>query len=98
MLVIVKVMGKVTLVRDPAIEQTFPREWPARVTIQRWNGQTHEKFVRYPKGDPENPLSWSEMGDKFRALAGRVLPAERCEHIVQELATAKPAALAALCS
>ena len=95
---VAKVIGKVTLVKDPGIEQTFPREWPARVTIQRWDGQTHEKFVRYPKGDPENPLSWSEMADKFRALAGRVLPHDRCEHIIRELATSKPAALASLCS
>ncbi len=94
---VAKVIGKVTLVRDPSIEQTFPREWPARVTIQRLDGQTHEKFVRYPKGDPENPLSWSEMADKFRALAGRVLPPDRCERILQELPTANPAALAALC-
>ena len=95
---VAKVMGKVTLVRDPSIEQTFPKEWPARVRVQLCNGQTHEKFVRYPKGDPENPLSWSEMADKFRALAGRALPADRCERIIQELATAKPAAVAALCS
>jgi 2-methylcitrate dehydratase PrpD len=95
---VAKVMGKVTLVRDPSIEKTFPREWPARVTIQRWDGQSHEKFVRYPKGDPENPLSWSEMADKFRALAGRVLPADRCERIIQEFATAEPAVLAALCT
>ena len=94
---VAKVMAKVALVRDSSLEETYPREWPARVTIQRCNGQTHEKFVRYPKGDPENPLSWSEMADKFRALAGRVLPADRCERIVSELATAKPAALAALC-
>jgi len=95
---VMKVMGKVTLVRDPGIEQTFPREWPARVTIQRWDGQTHEKFVRYPKGDPENPLSWSELAEKFRALAGPVLPADRCERIIQELAIAKPAVVAALCN
>jgi 2-methylcitrate dehydratase PrpD len=95
---VAKVMGKVALVRDSEIEQTYPKEWPARVRIQLTNGQTHEKFVRYPKGDPENPLSWSEMADKFRALAGRVLPSDRCERIIQELATAKPAALAALCT
>ena len=94
---VAKVMGKVALVRDPSIEKTFPREWPARVTIQSWDGQTHEKFVRYPKGDPENPLSWSEMADKFRALAVGVLPADRCERIIQELATSQPAAVAALC-
>ena len=95
---VAKAMSKVTLVRDPSIEETFPREWPARVTIRRCNGQAHEKFVRYPKGDPENPLSWSEMEGKFRALAGRVLAADRCERIIQELSTAKPAAVAALCS
>ena len=95
---VAKLIDRVTLVRDPSIEQTFPREWPARVAIHRCNGQIHEKFVRYPKGDPENPLSWNEMADKFRTLAGRVLPADRCERIIQELATAKPAILAALCS
>jgi 2-methylcitrate dehydratase PrpD len=95
---VAKVMGKVALVRDSRIEQTYPREWPARVTIQCCDGQTHEKFVRYPKGDPENPLSWNEMSDKFRELAGRVLPADRCECIVQELSTATPAAVAALCT
>jgi 2-methylcitrate dehydratase PrpD len=95
---VAKVMRKVALMRDPSIEHTFPKEWPARVRIQLCNGKTHEKFVRHPKGDPENPLSWSELADKFRALAGRVLPADRCDRIIQELATAKPAALAALCS
>lgn len=95
---VARLMGKVALVRDSRIELTYPREWPARVTIQRCDGQTHEKFVRYPKGDPENPLSWSELADKFRELAGRVLPADRCERIVQELSTARPAALAALCA
>ncbi len=95
---VAKVMRKVALVRDPSIEQTFPREWPALVRIQLCDGQTHEKFVRYPKGDPENPLTWSEMADKFRALAGRVLPPDRCERIIQTLPTAKPAAVAALCS
>lgn len=93
-----KVMGKVTLVKDPDIERTFPQEWPARVTIQRCDGQAHEKFVRFPKGDPENPLSWSEMADKFRTLAGTVLPSDRCERIVNDLATTTPATLAALCS
>jgi len=93
---VAKVMEKVALVRDPEIEKTFPKEWPARVTIQLAGGQTHEQFVRYPKGDPENPLSWKEMEDKFRALAGPVLPAGRSERIIEELRTAKPGELATL--
>ena len=94
---VARVMRKVVLVKDPAIERTFPREWPARVSVRLQNGQTHERFVRSPKGDPENPLTWSEMADKFRALASSVLPAERCERIIDELTTAKPGELAELC-
>jgi 2-methylcitrate dehydratase PrpD len=66
-----ELMNKVVLVKDPRIEATFPQEWPARVTIEFESGQHFEKFVRYPKGDPENPLSWDEMEAKFRALTGR---------------------------
>ena len=42
------------------------------------SGQRYEKFVRYPKGDPENPLTWDELAAKFRSLAGAVLSPERC--------------------
>jgi 2-methylcitrate dehydratase PrpD len=93
-----ELMNKVELVKDPAIEATFPREWPARVTIELDSGQRYEKFVRYPKGDPENPLSWDEMAAKFRALAGAVLTPERCEEIITAISTAKPATLPALCN
>jgi 2-methylcitrate dehydratase PrpD len=93
-----EVMDKVVLVKDPRIEETFPQEWPARVVIEIENGQRYEKFIRYPKGDPENPLSWDEMAAKFRALAGAVLPSERCDQIIAAISSAKPATLPALCS
>ena len=92
-----QMIGKVTLVKDARLESTFPREWPARVVISLENGRQFEKFVRYPKGDPENPLTWAEMAAKFRALAGGVLSAERCGEILDQIETAKPAALAGLC-
>src|ERR1700733_5334833 len=60
-----ELMNKVVLVKDPRIEENFPKEWAARVTIEVENGQRWEKFVRYPKGDPENPLTWDEMAAKF---------------------------------
>ncbi len=51
-----ELMNRVVLVKDPRIEATFPQEWPARVMVELEDGQHYEKFVRYPKGDPENPL------------------------------------------
>ncbi len=92
-----ELMTKVALVKDVRLEEAFPKEWPARVTIETENGGRFEKFVRYPKGDPENPLSWDEMAAKFRALAGVALSEERCIDIIQAISKAKPAALPALC-
>ena len=93
-----RMMGKVTLVKDSRLEETFPREWPAHVAILLDDGQRFEKFVRYPKGDPENPLTWDEMAAKFRSLAGRVLPANRCNSIVEQIASFNPAMLPGLCA
>lgn len=91
-------MQKVSLIKDAQIEATFPKEWPARVVIELATGERFDKFVRYPKGDPENPLTWDEMAEKFRALAGTVLPASRCEEIIAAVSVAKPAAIPALCN
>jgi 2-methylcitrate dehydratase PrpD len=86
-------MSKVTLVKDSQLEETFPREWPARVAILLDDGRRYDKFVRYPKGDPENPLTWDEMASKFRSLAGRVISADRCNIIIEQIAGSDPAAL-----
>jgi 2-methylcitrate dehydratase PrpD len=93
-----QMMERVVLVKDQRLEETFPREWPARVTIQLQDEQEYEKFVRYPKGDPENPLSWDEMAAKFRSLAGAVLSPERCDEVIRQVSLAKPGALPAMCS
>jgi 2-methylcitrate dehydratase PrpD len=77
-----ELMNKVVLVKDARIEENFPQEWPARVVIELDNGQLFEKFVRYPKGDPENPLTWDEITAKFHSLAGAVISAERCDEIL----------------
>jgi 2-methylcitrate dehydratase PrpD len=74
-------MGKVVLIKDDRIEENFPAEWPARVRIEMTGGEHFETYVRYPKGDPQNPLTWEELTAKFLALAARVLPAGRCEQI-----------------
>jgi 2-methylcitrate dehydratase PrpD len=76
-------MGKVVMVKDNRIEKNFPMEWPAHVQVYLKDGRQFEQFIRFPKGDPENPLSWEELSAKFRSLAARALPRERCEQINQ---------------
>jgi 2-methylcitrate dehydratase PrpD len=91
-----ELMNKVVMVKDARIEETFPKEWPARVVMELADGQRYEKFIRYPKGDPENPLTWEEMTAKFRALAGAVVSAERCDEIIEAISTDLPARLPTL--
>lgn len=82
---ICNLMSKVVLTKDARIEENFPAEWPARVEVQLTNGERFEKYVRVPKGDPENPLSWAELSAKFSSLAGRVISEEASEQIVNSV-------------
>lgn len=75
-------MSKVVMIKDQNIEKNFPTEWATRVKIQLTNGDEFQKVVRFPKGDPENPLSWQELTTKFQSLAIRVFSRSRCQEII----------------
>ena len=92
-----KMMDKVVIVKDSRIEENFPEEWAARASIQLEDGRSYEKFVRHPKGDPQNPLTWTELVAKFHSLAGAVLPATQCDKIVEQVTGGTPSSLPALC-
>jgi 2-methylcitrate dehydratase PrpD len=70
--VIRELMPKVTYARDPELEKNYPREWPAWARIMLKGGREVFSHVRFPKGDPENPLSWEELSQKYRELTGAV--------------------------
>lgn len=88
-----EMVGKVVLEKDIRIEENFPREWRARAGLTLHDGRHYEKWLRYPKGDPENPLTWEELTQKFRTLAERVLSPDRCTEVINRLATDTPAAV-----
>ena len=46
------------------------------------NGSTVVKRQEYPRGCPLNPVTTQTLRDKFRSLAGQVLPADRVEEII----------------
>jgi 2-methylcitrate dehydratase PrpD len=87
-----KLIGRVIIGKDIRIEKNFPQEWRAHAAIVMDDGRRFEKFVRYPKGDPENPLTWDEMKAKFRELTGAG------DEIIAAISTGIPSALPALCA
>ena len=91
-------LDKIVMSKNASIEETFPAEWPALVTIYLEDGRSLEKMIRHPKGDPQNPLTHDQLIAKFRTLAGAVLPPSRCEKIIHQVSTGRPACLPALCT
>ena len=57
---------------DPEVEALYPRQLGASLTI-RGGGEVLRRVQPIPKGEPENPLSWSDLEDKFRGLTETVL-------------------------
>lgn len=79
------IMEKVTCLENPLIEKDFPKKWPAHVEIITKDKRTFDMTIEHPKGDPENPLSWSEIIVKFRSLVAPVLSSSQQDTIIDQV-------------
>lgn len=70
-------MARVKLSADPDLSAGFPRQRAARVAIVFKDGRRLEHFSPYRKGDPDAPLTDTELNDKFDELVGPVLGVEQ---------------------
>ena len=55
------------------------------LTVTLRDGRTLEKHEEFPKGQPENPLTPAELEEKFRRLAGAVIPRRAVDDVVQRV-------------
>jgi len=67
------------------LDRTFPKQWCATAEILTKDGRKYFTKIEYPKGDPENPLSWEEMIEKFHDLTQKLLTQERRLKIVDRV-------------
>ncbi|HET7208865.1 MAG TPA: MmgE/PrpD family protein [Terriglobales bacterium] len=74
-------LKKVEVVADPEIEKVFPALQRVIVHITTTDGRSFSKQLDFPKGDPRNPLTDQEIGEKFAALADGVLSPSRQEKL-----------------
>lgn len=87
-----EIMRRIQCVQSKDLERDFPQKWPALVTIKTKTAQAFRVFIDFPKGDPENPLTWDELIDKFKALAQPVFPDDRLDKIVDTVKSIEKAA------
>ena len=77
-----QMMKKIHCVEDPELEIDYPKKWPASVTLSTKSGQQYHTKIEFPKGDPENPLTWDELIHKFKSLITPVFSDKRGTEII----------------
>lgn len=80
---VIEIMQKVRCVRDEELDRTYPRQWKASVEIETVGGRRFKTTIDYPKGDPENPLTWDELIDKFNSITSPVFSSGMQHEIVR---------------
>jgi len=74
-------LNKVEVTADPEIEALFPKLQRVIVKIKTTDGKEYDKQIDYPKGDPRNPLTDTEIEEKFDALGTGVLTDGRRQQV-----------------
>jgi 2-methylcitrate dehydratase PrpD len=80
---VVELMKRVTLVVDDELEALGYDQVRSRIRIKLKNGKIIEGRYDMARGHPEKPMSWAELGDKFRDCAGLVLPRKNTDRAIQ---------------
>jgi 2-methylcitrate dehydratase PrpD len=78
-------MQRVQLSVDPELDALFPGRRSARVRIVGRDGRTGEHFQPNRRGDPEEPLTDAELGDKFLELVQPVVGTGAAERLLARL-------------
>jgi 2-methylcitrate dehydratase PrpD len=78
-------MGKVRTVYNKDLDKEWSEQtlYSATVKIETEDGKEYSKYVKYPKGEPENDVTVDELKEKFRMLATRVLSERKTNKIIE---------------
>lgn len=80
-----ELMDRIHCVENPEIEKEYPKKWPASANIVTKDGKQFSTRIDYPKGDPENSLSWDELIEKFKNLISPVFPMSKQDEIIDRV-------------
>ncbi|MBR3294035.1 MAG: MmgE/PrpD family protein [Oscillospiraceae bacterium] len=82
---VLALIEKSQLISDETLEDRERGVRGTKVVVCLNNGQTREKTVLVPKGDPENPLSRADIVEKLRVCAQGQADEKRLQKLVGEI-------------
>jgi 2-methylcitrate dehydratase PrpD len=80
-----RMMRLVTLDVDAGCQAAFPKARSAWVEIETTDGRVLKNFAPTRHGDPDSPLSDTELSEKYTDLSGPVLGASAAARLLQRL-------------
>ena len=60
-----RLLASTDVVADPELDKLYPSKFPARVTVRTRDGRSFTEIRDFPKGDPQEPLTPSEIETRF---------------------------------
>jgi 2-methylcitrate dehydratase PrpD len=78
-------MERVQCVTDPNLDALSPHQMPAWAEVLTTGGRTLRSESAYPKGDPENLVTWDEMKEKFNLLSSPIIGPDRQKEIISAI-------------
>ena len=61
-------MARVRCIINDEFTRAYPEKLATAVTVKTKSGQTHKVQRDYPKGEPEDALTWEELLQKYDAI------------------------------
>jgi 2-methylcitrate dehydratase PrpD len=77
-------MSRTEVILDTEMEKVHdenPAKLASKVVLVLKDGRILERQVDFPKGDPDNPLTWNEAKEKFMHLAVPVYGEAKAEKL-----------------
>jgi 2-methylcitrate dehydratase len=76
------IISKLTIIENPSYTEKHPGQSNCKMQIELNDGQTSTSETSYPKGHSKNPLSDTELTDKFLNLTATVIKQEQAQKIL----------------
>jgi 2-methylcitrate dehydratase PrpD len=80
---VIDLMKRVALYVDDEMESLGYDQVRSKIRVKLKNGTIIEGRADVARGHPQKPLSWAELGEKFRDCAALALPRENAEAVIR---------------
>jgi 2-methylcitrate dehydratase len=77
-----ELLDKILVEPDPSLEE-FSSPGIAEITTKK--GEKYSCEIRHPKGHPMNPVTDTDLEEKFRSMAGKFMDESQMSHIIDSI-------------